>query len=358
MSARLAALRQELARAYPQADALVVSGDADRRYLSGFRGDSGVLWITRDDAALITDARFWEQAERECPPWRLVRQQGPLAPALAGVAAEAGARAVAFQPEPVSYAVYRSWRHALVGVRLVAASGLLDGLRLRKDPQELAAIRRAAAMTDAVFAQWLPQCRAGAVEAELALDLEVRLRRAGAEGMAFPPIVAAGPRGAMAHAIAGPERLASGDLVVVDVGARVDGYCSDMTRTVVVSGAAPPLEALAARALVAEALRVGVAALRPGVGAVGVDALVRQVIVAGGYGDHFGHGTGHGVGLDVHEPPRISPHGDPQARIPQGAVVTIEPGVYVPGRFGVRLEQLVYVGPDGPELLSQSPLEV
>ena len=358
MTARLQALRQALARHVPAAGALVVSGDADRQYLSGFRGDSGLLWITPDDAALVTDARFWEQAEQECPDWRLVRQQGPLAPVLAGLAAEVGVKAVAFQPELVSHATYRSWRRAMVGVRLVAAAALVDGLRLRKDARELEAIRRAASLTDDVFAQWLPQCRAGAVEAELALDLEVRLRRAGAQGVSFAPIVAAGPRGAMAHALAGPGRLAAGDLVVVDVGARVDGYCSDMTRTVVVPGAAPLPDAVAARALVAEAMRAGVAALRPGVGAVEVDAVVRAVITTGGHGEHFGHGTGHGVGLEVHEPPRISPHGDPEARIPQGAVVTVEPGVYVAGRFGVRLEQLVHVGADGPEVLSRSPVEV
>ena len=357
MIRRLQAVRQAVAQLGPGVGALVVSGEADRRYLSGFRGDSGLLWITPDDAALVTDARFWEQAERECPAWRLVRQQGALAPVVAGLAAEGGVRALAFQPESVNYATYRSWRRALVGVRLVAAGGLIDGLRLCKQPEELAAIRRAAALTDAVFAQWLPQCRAGAVEAELALDLEVRLRRAGAQGVSFPPIVAAGPRGAMAHAIAGPERLAAGDMVVVDVGARVDGYCSDMTRTVVVPGAAPPPDAAAARALVVEAMRAGVAALRPGAGAVEVDAVVRAVITAGGHGEHFGHGTGHGVGLEVHEPPRISPHGDPGARIPLGAVVTVEPGVYVAGRFGVRMEQLVYVGADGPEVLSRSPLE-
>ncbi len=356
---RLEALRGELARKWPKADALVVAGDENRRYLSGFRGDAGLLWITPTDAALITDSRFWAQAALESPDWRLVRQQGRgAAEFLANLCREAGTSVLAFEPENVNYATYRAWRRQLRGVRLLPASGLVDGLRIRKEAAELAAIRRAAALVDQVFAEWLPLVQPGAVEAELAMELEWRLRRAGAEGMAFPPIVAGGARAAMAHHLPGPERLLAGDLVVVDVGARVDGYCSDMTRTVAVPGATPAPEALQVYDVVRRALEAGVGAVHPGVTGVAVDAAARRVIDAAGYGGHFGHGTGHGVGLAVHEGPRLSPLAPRRARVPEGAVVTVEPGIYLEGRLGVRLEQLVHVTPDGCEILSRAPLQL
>ena len=351
------AVRQALAR-MDQPAALVVAGEANRRYLSGFRGDAGLLWITADDAALITDSRFWDQAGQECPEWRLVRQRRqPQGDVLAGLVAEAGVRGLAFDPGEVSHQTYLDWRRRLRGVRMRGARGWVDQLRVHKDAGEVAAIGRAAALVDVVFAEWRPQVRPGAVEAELAADLEWRLRRAGAEGIAFPTIVAGGARGAQPHAIAGPAALAAGDLVVVDVGARVDGYCSDMTRTLLVPGAPPPPEAGRVYGIVAEALAAGLAALRPGVRAQAVDAACRQVIEAAGFGEEFGHGTGHGVGLDVHEDPPLSPRAGPGVRVPAGAVVTVEPGIYLPGRWGVRLEQLVHVTADGPRVLSASQLE-
>ena len=329
----------------------------DVRYLSGFRGDAGWLWVTGDDAALLTDSRFWVQAEEEAPDFRLVRVTGrSAAECLAEAAREAGVTGLGFDPEHLSHAAYREWRKALPGIRLVALPGLAGRLRLRKDAGEVEAIRRAAHLTDACFASWLAEVRPGAVEADLALDLEVRMRRAGAEGVAFPPIVAGGPRGAMAHAIPGPHALRAGDMVVVDVGCRLDGYCSDMTRTVFVPGAEPDPEARHIWDVAARALEAGLEAVRPGRSGVEVDAAARAVIAAAGYGEGFGHGLGHGVGLAVHEGPRLSPRADPRAPIPEGAVVTVEPGIYLPGRFGVRLEQLVVVRRGGAELLSLSPL--
>lgn len=354
---RLEALRSELGRRWPRAGACVVSGEEGRRYLSGFRGDAGLLLVTMRDAALITDSRFWEQAALEAPDWRLVRQQKRgAAEFLADECRAAGISVLAFEPEHLAYASYRAWRRHLRGIRLLPAPGLVDGLRVRKDASELAAIRRAAALVDGVFQEWLPLVRPGAVESELAMELEWRLRRAGAEGMAFPPIVAAGPRAAMAHYIPGPERLVAGQLVVVDVGARVDGYCSDMTRTVAVPGARPSEEAQRVYGIVLRALEAGIAALRPGVTGVAVDAAARRVIEAAGHGEHFGHGTGHGVGLAVHEGPRLSPLAPRRAKVPEGAVVTVEPGIYLEGRLGVRLEQLVHVTADGCEILSQAPI--
>lgn len=354
---RLAAVRAELARRVPRAGALLVSGAENRRYLSGFRGDAGWLLVSPGDAALLTDSRFWDQAGQEAPDWRLVRVAGRPGPDfLAAECRASGITTLAFEPEAVTYGEYRDLRRHLSGVRLVPVPGLLEALRQRKDAAELAAIRAAAAVTDRAFARWLPLVVPGAREDELARELEYLLRLEGAEASAFPPIVAAGPRGAMAHAIPGPEALQAGDLVVCDLGCRVDGYCSDMTRTVAVPGAEVGAEALRVHALVAAALAAGLQAVRPGATGVEVDAAARAVIVAGGHGPDFGHGLGHGVGLAVHEGPRLSPLANPRARLPEGAVVTIEPGVYLPGRFGVRLEELVLVARDGPEIISASPL--
>lgn len=357
MRERLERLRRLLATRLPAAGALVIGGSENRRYLSGFRGDAGLLWITQDDAALLTDSRFWVQAAEEAPDWRLLRlERGEAVEHLAGLSSDLATRTVAFEAGWLTYAEYRRWRRSLRGVRLLPAPELVEELRLVKDAGELAAIRRAAEVTDRAFAAWLPGVRAGAVESELAADLEHRLRLAGADGVAFPPIVAGGPRGAMAHAIPGGAALAAGELVVVDVGAVVDGYCSDMTRTVAVPGGEVTADARAVWDTVAAALAAGIANVRPGVPAVEVDAAARRVIAAAGHGERFGHGTGHGVGMAVHEAPRLSPRTPPRVRVPAGAVVTVEPGIYLPGRFGVRLEQLVYVGPQGAEILSQTPL--
>ena len=363
---RVEEVRRRLARLGGKVALVVAGGElgdqieasGNRRYLSGFRGDSGLLWITTTDAALITDSRFWDQAERECPDWRLVRQAGQSqGEVLAGLAAAAGIAMIAYNPAEVTRQTYLGWRRHLGGVGLRAARGWVEGLRIRKDAVEVAAIARAQAVVDAVFGDWRPTVRAGATERELAVDLEFRLRRAGAEGMAFPPIIATGAHGAQAHAIPGEQRLEAGDLVVVDVGVRVDGYCSDMTRTLQVPGAAPSPEARRAYAVVARALRAGIAALAPDVAAHAVDAVARQVIVDAGYGAAFGHGTGHGVGLAVHESPGLSPRTPPRVRVPEGAIVTVEPGIYVPGQFGIRLEELVHVTADGPRILSGTPLD-
>ncbi len=353
---RLERLRADLGRLGTDA-ALVVSAEANRRYLSGFRGDAGILWVTSQDAALITDARFWDQAEQECPDWRLVRLEGQTyGQALAQLTAERGIRVLGFEAAAVTYQTYLGWRRELRGVRLRPLGGVVERLRLVKEPEEVAAIRGAAQAVDQAFRRWLPLVRPGAVERELAAELEHQLRLAGAEGTSFPPIVAGGAHGAQPHAVAADRALEAGELVVVDVGARLDGYCSDMTRTVAVPGAPSTDEAHRIFAVVHQALRAGLAVLRPGVRGRDVDAAARGVIEAAGYGACFGHGTGHGVGLEVHEGPGLSWRTPPGVRVPAGAVVTVEPGIYLPGRLGVRLEELVHVGAAGTEILSRAGL--
>ncbi len=356
-NARLQALRAALARRVPKAGALLVSGEANRRYVSGFRGDTGWLWVTATDAAILADSRFWEQAAAECPDWRLVKvEKAGTDELVAQECQAAGVTALAVEPPHLTWATYRTLHRRLRGVRLLAAPGLIEDLREAKEPAELDAIRRAAAIADRALAEWVPLVRPGATEADLALELDLRMRRLGAEGTAFPTIVATGAHGAMAHAIPGSAPLQSGDVLVVDFGAVVDGYRSDMTRTLFVPGAPPPDEARHVVEVVARALGVGLAAVRPGARCLAVDTAAREAIAAAGYGDYFGHGLGHAVGLDIHEGPSFSPRTRREVRVPAGAVMTVEPGIYLPGRFGVRLEQLVAVGADGNEVLSRAPL--
>lgn len=360
MGDRHGARRQQLWRTWPpetpRAHALLVTDPADIFYLAGYRGDAGWLVLTEDRAWLLADGRFWAQAEQECPELELVRVQGvDMTQALAAWVAEQGVASLAFDAAQVSYATATRWSSELADVSLVPTTGLVLALRLIKDDLELEAIRHAAAVTDIALAELLPFIQPGACEATLATELEYRLRRGGSVGLAFAPIVAAGARAALPHARPGPDQVGRDDVVVVDLGARCQEYCADMTRTVLVGH--PDAEAAAVFAIVERALAAGLAALRPGVTGQEVDRAARGVIEAAGYGPQFSHGTGHGVGLWIHEPPRLSWSGGGQV-IPAGAVVTIEPGIYLPGRFGVRLEELVYIGEQGIEVLSRSPLRL
>jgi Xaa-Pro aminopeptidase len=355
---RLSRLRALLAADESVADALLVSDAAGRRYMTGFTGSSGVAWVTAADAALVVDSRYWEQAEEESASagWRVVRQgREGLAAALVQLVKEAGVRRLGFAAEHVSFAQHEAWRAALPGVELVAVPPLVDRLRQSKDATEVAAIRRAAQLTDDALAAVLPLVRPGAAEADLALEIEFQARRAGAEAAAFPFIVASGPRGSLPHGVASSRRLAAGDMVTFDIGVRWAGYHSDMTRTYAVGE--PGVEARAVHRTVLDALDAGLAALRPGARGVDVDAAARARIDAAGHGEHFGHGLGHGVGLAVHEGPRLAATAGDDVVV-EGAVVTLEPGIYLPGWGGIRIEDLVVVRSGGPEVLTRSPRDL
>ncbi len=233
-------------------------------------------------------------------------------------------------------------------IELVALDGLPERLRAVKQPDEVARIRAATALADAAFERVVAGGIVGRTEREVALALEVEMRRAGARRPSFETIVAAGPRGALPHAQPRDVEIGPGELVVVDWGAEVDGYCSDCTRTV----ATGELDERAGEvyALVLEAQLAGLGAVRAGAECRAVDSVAREVIDAGGYGERFGHGLGHGVGLDIHEAPALSQ--SYEGTLEDGNVVTVEPGVYVPGAFGVRIEDLVVARVDGPEVLT------
>jgi len=336
-------------------DGLLVTHLPNIRYLTGFTGSAALLLVRGDATILISDFRYAAQAPVEVGPaaaveidpssvWdRLGRilGTGPL-----------GSLGIESQSLTVRDAERVS---GLTRARVRPTVELVERQRAAKSPEEVAAIRAAAELAQEALAEVLPQVRAGLTELEVGSALEAALRRRGSEWHPFPTIVASGPRSALPHARTSGRILASGELLLVDFGAQVDGYCADLTRTMVV-GARADERQRTVHELVQTAQRRAIEHLRAGMPAREADALAREVIVARGFGEAFGHSLGHGLGLEVHEAPRLAPNSE--APLPPHAVVTVEPGVYFPGWGGVRLEDDVYVGPAGAERLSDGRTEL
>ena len=342
--------RLEAALGERELDALVVTNLVNVRYLTGYTGTNGACVVGAGVRLFVTDFRYVQQAEQEIDGFERLMGREEL---LAEVAERLSGR-VGFDDADVSVRRHVRLREIFGdGVELVPAGGIVEALRAVKEPVELDAIRAAAALADDMFELLCRRGLVGRTEREVALELEREMRERGAEGPSFPSIVAGGAHGALPHARPREERIAPGTLVIVDLGCLLEGYCSDCTRTFATGRL--PAEAQEAYELVLAAQETALAAIRPGIGCREIDALARQVIDDGGHGEHFGHGLGHGVGLEIHEDPRLSPTAEEDARLEPGNVVTVEPGVYQPDGFGVRIEDLVAVGRDGPEVLSRFP---
>ncbi len=352
--ARLEAFRRRLAES--DASAAVVTEIANVRYLTGFEGvfddmANVALLVTAESASVHTDSRYTEAARHAASgtPWRLFIQGESLYAELCDELDVMEAERVVLESS-VPYGRFR-YVSERVSAHVEVEEHWAERLRLVKEPEERERIARAAHLGDLAFEYVLERIEAGRTERDVALDLEWFMRKNGSDGVAFPPIVASGPNSARPHATVTDREIVSGDLVKLDFGARVDGYCSDMTRTVVVGTAGERERELFDAVL--EANRGAIAALRPGMPARDLDAVARDTLAARGLDEAFLHGLGHGVGLQVHEAPRIGRTSEES--LPIGAVVTIEPGVYVGGLGGVRIEDLVSVGSDGPEVLTHAP---
>ncbi len=345
---RLDAFRRAVRRG--GARSALVTHPTDIRYLSGFAGDDSWLFVTPSAATLVTDFRYAEQAERECPGVGLIVRPGPIAEALAAEVRRRGLTALAFDSERVSVAERERLGAALAGVELVPLASPTRALRMHKDATERRAVVRAIEVAETAFAAFRKAIRQGMTERRLAAELDGRLRLAGAEAPAFPTICAIDASAAMPHARPGEARLKRGSVLLVDFGARVEGYVSDLTRCLV-AGRIPAHVREVYRAVL-EAQAAGIARAGPGVSLRDVDAAARRVIEDAGFGDAFGHGLGHGIGLDVHEPPAVSPRSAAEAVLEPGMVVTVEPGVYLRGRFGIRIEDDVLVTRRGCRVLS------
>jgi len=325
-------------------DRMLVTDLTNVRWLTGFGGTNGACVCGPETRLLLTDFRYTERAEAEVDGWEVVTVRDDW---LGGIAERLAGR-TGFEDDHTSVRLVERLRGKLAdGVDLVAAGGTVERLRRVKDETELAAIAAAAELADDVWRWTLERGLAGRGEREVARAAEARIRELGGDP-SFPAIVAAGPNGALPHAEPGEREIGQGELVVFDMGAKLDGYCSDGTRTFATGE--PGERAREVYELVRDAQAAALEAVRAGVGGEALDAVARERIAAGGHGERFGHGLGHGVGLEVHEAPRVSPRSEDV--LETGEVVTIEPGVYLPGELGVRIEDLVVVETDGCRNLS------
>jgi len=353
MTTRLDTLRQLMVE--EKLDGFLVTQPENRRYLSGFTGSNGVLIITPEKKVIATDSRYYQQVRQECPDWELAEVgydfTGNMLELLRRL--ELGARQVGFEADHISVATLHSWERALLGrLVLVHTEGFVEQLRFQKDGTELASIRKAIALADETLDHVLSMIEPRQTEQQVAWALESYMRTHGATAVSFEAIVAGGPNAAKPHARPTDRPLQKGEPIVIDFGCVVDGYCSDITRTICLGKPADD-KYLAVWDTVLAAQQAAIDRAKAGMTGQEIDELARDVIVEAGYGDNFGHALGHGVGLAVHEGPRVSfryPH-----QIPAGAVVTVEPGIYIPDWGGVRLEEMVLVQNEGIEVLTRAP---
>jgi Xaa-Pro aminopeptidase len=342
--------RLEQLLAERELDRMLVTDLVNVRYLTGFTGTNGACICGPGVRLFLTDFRYTERAAAEVEGWEAVTISNDW---LKGIAERLEGK-VGFEDDHVSVRLLEKLKEKLAdGVEMVAAGGRVEQLRRVKDEGELAAIAEASKLADEVWTWSLERGLAGRSEREVARAAEARIRELGGDP-SFPAIVAAGPNGALPHAEPGGREIGEGELVVFDMGAQLDGYCSDGTRTFATGE--PGEEARAVYETVREAQAAALEAIRAGVKGEDVDSVARKVIDGAGHGDRFGHGLGHGVGLEVHEGPRLSLRSDDV--LAPGEVVTVEPGIYLPGELGVRIEDLVVVTEDGLRNLSTLPKEL
>ncbi len=340
-------------------DGALISRNANRRYFSGFElgdaegaGWSGTLLVTADATVIFADSRYTEQAEQQAPGWDLVPTTGPIQAELPQLLVRHGVAALGLEARVVTHADWSLLAEAAPGVELHAVDDELVPLRLVKTAGEIEAIGRACALTDDCFDHLVGFIEPGMTERQVALELERFFRTNGAEGLAFEPIVLAGPRAAMPHGRPSEAVIERGNVLLIDFGCAVDGYRSDMTRTLFVGEV--PEEIRAHHDAVREAQAAAIEAIAPGVDGQDLDALARERIERDGV-ESYGHGLGHGIGLETHEAPSLR-RAVSQVLEP-GMVFSVEPGIYLPGVTGIRIEDIVALEPAGPRLLTTSPRE-
>ncbi|KAA0890526.1 M24 family metallopeptidase [Oryzomonas rubra] len=347
--------RSHLARFFEDysLDCILFTNLHNIRYLCGFTGTEGALLLTRDAGWFLCDSRYTTQASGEVGGAEVLEVASRLG-SLATLVKDQGLSRIGFEASYTSVAFFKTLSAALDGHELVALGADLDDIRFCKDADELQRLSDVAALSSAALLAIRPLLKAGVKEVEIALELEMEMRRRGADGRAFDFIVASGVRGSMPHGVASEKALQAGELVTIDFGAVKDGYYSDETVTVAIGD--PGERQRTIHEIVRTAHDMAIAAVKPGISCKELDAVAREYIRECGYGDYFGHGLGHGVGLEIHEKPVLSPRSDAVAA--EGMVFTIEPGIYIPGFGGVRIEDTVAVTADGCRLLTGVPKDL
>jgi len=355
---RLMLLRKSLAE--KDFDTLMVSVEENRSFLSGFTGEdtqfdesAGALFITDSKLILATDSRYELQAKNEAPLFKIICYKEGLSKELPNIADMLGTKKIGFESVRMSYMQYSKMVGELkssgIQVELVPAEDTVENLRLKKDETEIDTLKKALLIAESVFKHIKSIIKPGMTENQLAWAMEKEMREAGAQSLSFPTIVASGPNSALPHAIPSGRKIRGGEPILFDWGAKLDGYCSDISRTVIIG---PPDETFKkVFSTVHDAQQMATDAVKPGISSKAVDKIARDHIEKSGFKGKFGHGLGHGTGLSVHEHPRLSPL--KETTLETGMVFTVEPGIYIPGWGGIRLENMVVVRDDGVEVLNK-----
>lgn len=333
-------------------DAILLTNENDRRFATGFPSSDGTVIVTVHQAFFITDSRYIEAARAALAGIAqvlLCSHEAPMRTLVQGILREANVQLLGGEEQTTSYAEFTAYEQ-LLGLKLQPAQSILRTLRASKQPEELAMMYQAQQITDETFAQICTVIRPGMTEREIAAELIYRMLRLGAEGTSFDPIVLTGPDTSMPHGVPGDRRVAEGDFVTMDFGCRKNGYCSDMTRTVAVGYATDEMKNV--YDIVLRAQLAGIAKAAAGVTGAEIDGAARKVISDAGYGDYFGHSFGHSLGLYIHESPSASP--SVKTPMPEGAVISAEPGIYLPGKFGVRIEDVLILREGGCEVITKA----
>lgn len=340
-------------------DALWATGAENRRYLSGFRAEdssltesSGSLFLGGDTRILVTDSRFTSQAQLETMGFEIYTAKNGIGEALDEITKKHGVSVLGFEEEFVTWGLYQRISKAISSrIALVPVGKAVESLRALKSKLELDMLRASADMISIVLSRVIESLSAGMTEREAAFMVERLAREAGADCLSFPPIVASGPNSALPHAIPSDRRFTEGEPIILDVGVRLNGYCSDITRTVFLGK--PSAEFALIYNTVKSAQAAGIIEIREGVLSTKPDSAARTIIREAGFGDYFGHSLGHGIGLAAHEDPRLSPKNPTTLR--QGMALTVEPGIYLPGKGGVRIEEMVVVEEHGCKIITSEP---
>lgn len=348
---KLAKLRESLLE--KGLDAILITNEYNRRYMTGFTGTAGVAIVSKDDAVFITDFRYTEQAAEQVKDFRIVQHTGTIITEVAAQAEAMNVKTLGFEKEAMTYGMYELYNKE-VKADFLSVSGLIEKIRLIKTEQEINIIKVACEIADHAFTHILDFIKPGRTELEVSNELEFFMRKQGATSSSFDIIVASGVRSALPHGVATDKIIEKGDFVTLDFGALYNGYISDITRTVAVGQ--PSEKLVEMYNVVLESQLLALEKVGPGMTGIEADAVARDYLKSKGYGEAFGHSTGHGIGLEVHEGPGLSFRSE--TILEPGMAVTIEPGVYLPGIGGVRIEDDILITETGNEKLTHSTKEL
>lgn len=338
-------------------DGFLITKPENIYYLSGFTaGEDANLIVTNSKIYILTDFRYVEQVKIQCPEWELVERVKSMKETIAQVVNSENIAKLAFEQDKMTFSEYTQLKNVIDKTDLVPVNDIVEKLRIVKDKSEIDNIRTAASIADRGFEHILKLLKPGIKESDIALELEFFMRKNGASGLSFETIAASGKRSSLPHGMASEKVIENGDFVTFDFGCVYNHYCSDMTRTVVIGEASEKQREI--YSIVLEANKAVIDVLKPGANTRDIDKVARDIIANHGYGDKFGHGLGHGVGLLIHESPTLSPRAGVESILEPGMIVTDEPGIYIPDFGGVRIEDLICVTENGIEILSHSPKEL